>query len=223
MVLNRIAQLCEQFDARQGTSLDLNDWMGFLVFDGKSSLLRSVWYRTDKPRIVTSDLAYGGNFIILFLSYLLDGANALIIGGTSFLKKGKDDSGIVHGVVAALRLQGRTMAIPWLSTLMGYSSLAKKVAPFMRYAGERFVQRYKDGNPNGGKDFLYHLVRLHSFFKLSFLCVAYPEAFATSAEQRRRRRGLRNVGRCHGSRRRAHHGVSFHFVQHHDSATDTVT
>jgi hypothetical protein len=38
MVLNRIAQLCAQFDARQGESIDLNDWMGFLVFDGERLL-----------------------------------------------------------------------------------------------------------------------------------------------------------------------------------------
>lgn len=85
-------------------------------------------------------------------------------GGTSFLKSGKDDSGVVHGVVAALRLQGRTMAIPWLSGLTAYSALAKKVGPFMRYAGERFVQRLQDGNPNGGKDFLWHLVNIFPLF-----------------------------------------------------------
>ena len=37
MVMNRIAQLCEQFDAREGKVFDLNEFMGYLVFDGKAS------------------------------------------------------------------------------------------------------------------------------------------------------------------------------------------
>ncbi|KAL8278141.1 hypothetical protein RQP46_009465 [Phenoliferia psychrophenolica] len=119
MLLTRLGQLCDQFDARVGTVIDLNDWMGFLVFD------------------VTSDLAYGG--------------------GTDFIKAGFDNSGVVHGVVATLRLQGRTMAIPWLAGLTAYSPLARKSKPFMGYAGSQFVERLKSGNPHGGKDFLYHL------------------------------------------------------------------
>ncbi|KAL8283368.1 hypothetical protein RQP46_005778 [Phenoliferia psychrophenolica] len=119
MLLARLAELCDQFHARQGTVIDLNEWMGFLVFD------------------VTSDLAYGG--------------------GTSFLKTARDQGGLLSGVVAALRLQGRTMAIPWLSNVTAYSPLARKSYPFIKYAKDRFFDRIKDGNPKGGKDFLWHL------------------------------------------------------------------
>jgi hypothetical protein len=99
----------------------------------------------------------------------------VLIGGTSFLERGSDDTGVVHGVVAALRLQGRTMAIPWLSGFASYSSLSKRVEPFMRYAKERFVQRIHDGNPAGGKDFLWHLVSFHSPVSLvSCLLLSLP-------------------------------------------------
>jgi len=99
--------------------LDINEWLGYLVFD------------------VTSDLAYGG--------------------GTDFLKEGKDSGGVLDGVVASLRLQGRTMCLPWLSGLTAYTRLAARSKPFMKYAVDRFGQRLKNGNPVGGKDFLYHL------------------------------------------------------------------
>lgn len=39
--MNRIAQLCEQFDAREGKVFDLNDFMGYLVFDGEASQPRA--------------------------------------------------------------------------------------------------------------------------------------------------------------------------------------
>lgn len=41
MVLNRIAQLCDEFDRREGKVIDLNDWMGFLVFDGEPPVASS--------------------------------------------------------------------------------------------------------------------------------------------------------------------------------------
>lgn len=45
----------------------------------------------------------------------------------------------------------------------------------MRYAKERFVQRIHDGNPAGGKDFLWHLVSFHSPVSLvSCLLLSLP-------------------------------------------------
>jgi hypothetical protein len=37
MVLNRLAQLTEQLDAREGKIIDLNEWLGYFVWDGSSS------------------------------------------------------------------------------------------------------------------------------------------------------------------------------------------
>lgn len=82
-----------------------------------------------------------------------------LAGGTNFLNDGADPTGIVHGVVAALRLQGRTMAVPWLAPLYHKTPLAKKSGAFVTYCRNRFAIRYKEGSRSGGKDFLYHLVR----------------------------------------------------------------
>lgn len=35
MVLERISELCTQMDRLEGTVIDMNKWMGYLVFDGK--------------------------------------------------------------------------------------------------------------------------------------------------------------------------------------------
>lgn len=120
MVLERISELCTQMDRLEGTVIDMNKWMGYLVFD------------------VTSDLAYGG--------------------GSSFLRSGSDPTDLVEGVVAAMRLQGRLMALPWLAPVLKHSSLATKSASFGQFCTSQFETRYKNGNPRGGIDFLTHLM-----------------------------------------------------------------
>jgi len=87
---------------------------------------------------VTSDLAYGG--------------------GTSFLKSGADQFGVVEGVVASMRLQGKTMALPWLAPLLVYAPSAAKGRQFLAYCHKRTEQRCINGNPEGNKDFISHLL-----------------------------------------------------------------
>lgn len=37
MVMKRIAQMCDQLEKRQGHTFELNECLGYLVFDGKST------------------------------------------------------------------------------------------------------------------------------------------------------------------------------------------
>lgn len=65
-----------------------------------------------------------------------------------------------------MRLQGRLLAIPWLSGVIAHTGLAFRSKPFMKYAIARAADRLKNGNGHGGKDFLHHMA---SFFSLLVL------------------------------------------------------
>ena len=67
MVMKRIAQMCDQLEKRQCHTFDLNECLGYLVFDGKSI---TPWFMSirlaDGARSVTTDLAYGNCIFIPF-------------------------------------------------------------------------------------------------------------------------------------------------------------
>lgn len=119
-------------------------------------------------RLVTSDVAYGGTIRPTFSPnsepHLLPTE-----GGSSFLKSGSDPTDLVEGVVAAMRLQGRLMAIPWLAPILKFSPLAAKSSSFANFCQSAFEVRFKNGNPRGGVDFLTHLVS--ASFLMSNICL----------------------------------------------------
>jgi hypothetical protein len=84
----------------------------------------------------------------------------VLAGGTNFLEQGVDPKGIVHGVVSSLRLQGRTMFMPWLAPLTSLLPLGREAEAFLDYCRKRFVTRSKDGSLSTNNDFMFHMVRV---------------------------------------------------------------